>query len=65
MQSGSTRKQIRVAYKMCPIKKTLSNGLENVMSLSKSELRSILVELTFTFGVEIIGDDLIMNESNT
>ena len=46
------------------VKKLLSYSLENLISLSKIELRSISIELTLPFGAEIPKDDLIKNVSN-
>ena len=39
-------------------------GLENLMSMSKTTLRSISTDLTLPFGAEISKDDLILNMSN-
>ena len=43
------------------LKNLLSYGLENLISLSKPELRSMAADLTLPFGTEISKDDLIKN----
>ena len=47
------------------IKKLIYNGIEKLFSVTKTELRSISVELTLTFGDDILKDDFIANVSNT
>ena len=46
------------------VKKLLSRDLEELMSLSKQELRSVLAELSLLFGTETPKDDLIKNVSH-
>ena len=46
------------------IKKLIQCGLEKLVSLSKTELRSMSEELTLPFGSETSKDYLIMNVSN-
>ena len=47
------------------IKKIVSNGLENLVSVSKTELTSMCDDLKFPFGSEISKDNLIENASDT
>ena len=49
---------------MCVVKKIFSNGLEDVMWLSKTELRSMSAEMTLPLGTETNEDDVINNLSN-
>ena len=43
----------------------MSCSLENLISLSKTELRLMSAELILPFGAEISKDNLIKNVSNT
>ena len=47
------------------VKKLLSRDLEELMSLSKQELRSVLAELSLPFGTETPKDDSIKNVSDS
>ena len=47
------------------LKKLLSCSLENLISLSKTELKLMSAELILPFGAEISKDNLIKNVSNT
>ena len=46
------------------LKKLIYYGLENVMSMSKTTLRSMSADLTLPFGADISKDDLILNMHN-
>ena len=46
------------------IKKYISNFLQKLISVSKTELRSISADLRLPFGADVIKDDLIKNTSN-
>ena len=46
------------------LKKLICYGLEKIISLSKTSLKSMSADFTLTFGVDISKDDLIENISN-
>ena len=46
------------------LQKLIQCGLEKLVYISKTELRSMSEELTLPFGSKISKDDLIMNVSN-
>ena len=46
------------------LKKLISHGFENLMSMSKTDLRQMSANLTLPFDANISRDDLIMNISN-
>ena len=46
------------------LKKLISCGFENLMSMSKTDLRQMSANLTLPFGADVSKDDLIANISN-
>ena len=46
------------------LKYLIANGLENLMSLSKTKLKLMSSALTFPYGQDISKDDMIMHISN-
>ena len=60
VQNDSTRKYSRVAFYMHFIKKILkTNGLQGLISVSKTELRSMSADLSFPFGADVTKYGLI------
>ena len=63
-QRNCRRHYSSVACQAHTSKKLMHCGLENLILLSKTSLRSMSAELTLEFGADISKDDLITNGSN-
>ena len=56
--------QTELSQRLLLLKKLIHYGIEKLMSLSKTELRSMSKALMLPFGADISKEDLITNVSN-
>ena len=61
MQQGN---QVELRARCLLLKRLMHHGLENLILLSKTKLRSMSNELKLPSGADIVKDDLIVNTCN-